>query len=144
MIAVESALRFEEIDVGQTARKRKTATSPEETFGQRLARLRKARGYTQTELGELVGVSQRMVTYYERAADHPPAYLVPKMADALKVTTDELLGVRPVEAEPAPRSTRLWRKLREIEKLPVGDRKAVLKILDGLLVRQKLQQGGRR
>lgn len=122
----------------------KAKTSPEETFGQRLARLRKARGYTQTELGELVGVSQRMVTYYERAADHPPTYLVPKLADALKVTTDELLGVRPVEAEPAPRSTRLWRKLREIEKLPGGDRKAVLKILDGLLVRQKLQQGGRR
>jgi hypothetical protein len=126
MIAVPSTLRFEEIDVGQTAVKRKTTTSPEETFD------------------ELVGVFQCMVTYYERAADHPPAHLVPKLAEALKVTTDELLGVRPVEAEPAPRSTRLWRKLREIEKLPVGGRKAVLKSLDGLLVRRKLQHGGRR
>lgn len=79
----------------------------DEAFGERLARLRKTRGYTQTELGEL-------------------------------------LGLNPVEAEPSPRSTRPWRKLREIEKLPVGDRKAVLKILDGLVVRQKLQQGGRR
>ena len=144
MTGVAIPLHFEEIDVGQTARKRKAAAPPEETFGERLARLRKARGYTQTELGELVGVSQRMVTYYERAADHPPAYLVPKLAEALKVTTDELLGVRPVEAEPAPRQTRLWRKLREIEKLPAGDRKAVMKLLDGLLVRQRLQQGGRR
>ena len=144
MTGVAIPHHFEEIDVGQTARKRKAAAPPEETFGERLARLRKARGYTQTELGELVGVSQRMVTYYERAADHPPAYLVPKLAEALKVTTDELLGVRPVEAEPAPRQTRLWRKLREIEKLPAGDRKAVMKILDGLLVRQRLQQGGRR
>jgi len=144
MIAVESALRFEEIDVGQTARKRKAATSPEETFGQRLARLRKARGYTQTELGEMLGLSQRMMTYYEREGGRPPAHLLGPMADALGVTVDELLGLNPVEAEPAPRSTRLWRKLREIEKLPVGDRKAVLKILDGLLVRQKLQQGGRR
>jgi transcriptional regulator with XRE-family HTH domain len=141
MNAVAMSCGFEEILVGETARKKKT---PEETFGERLARLRKARGYTQTELGEMVGVSQRMMTYYERAADHPPAYLLPKLAQALGVTADELLGLRPVEAKPVPRNTRLWRKLREIEKLPAGERKAVMKILDGLLVRQKLQSQGTR
>jgi len=38
---------------------------------------------------------------------------------------------------------RWWRKLRDIEKLPPGDRKAILKILDGLLARQKLAGGVR-
>lgn len=142
MNAVTTSCGFEEILVGETARRRKKA--PEETFGQRLARLRKARGYTQTELGERVGVSQRMMTYYERAADHPPAALLPKLAQALGVTADQLLGLRPVEAKPAPPNTRLWRRLREIEKLPPGERKAVMKILDGLLTRQKLQSQGTR
>lgn len=141
MNAVATTCGFEEILVGETARRKK---APEETFGERLARLRKARGYTQTELGEMVGVSQRMMTYYERAADHPPAYLLPKLAQALGVTADQLLGLRPAEAKPAPRNTRLWRKLREVEKLPPGERKAVMKILDGLLVRQKLQSQGTR
>jgi hypothetical protein len=40
---------------------------------------------------------------------------------------------------PPPRHTRLWRKLREIEKLPEADRKAVLRLVDALLAKQKLE-----
>jgi len=125
------------------ARKKKTLIPSEETFGQRLARLRKARGFSQTDLGERVGVSQRVMTYYECQSERPPAHLLATLADALGVSVDELLGVRPVRQTPLPRNTRLWRKLRDIEKLPSGDRKAVLKILDGLLARQKLAGGVR-
>jgi len=125
------------------ARKKKPLPPPEETFGQRLARLRKARGYSQTELGELLGVSQRVMTYYECQTERPPAHLLPHLAEALGITVDELLGVRRGRETPAPRHTRLWRKLREIEKLPAGDRKAVLRVLDGLLARQKLAGGAR-
>jgi len=125
------------------ARKKKTPPPPKEPFGQRLARLRKARGYSQTELGELIGVSQRVMTYYECQSERPPAHLLPGLARLLSVSVDELLGLRPVKDTPAPRNTRLWRKLREVEKLPPGDRKAVLKILDGLLARQKLAEGAR-
>lgn len=124
-----------------TPRTRATAI---ETFGQRLLRLRQARGYSQRELGDRVDVSQRMMTYYERQAEHPPAYLLPRLAEALGVTVDELMGVRPVKEPTAtPRNTRLWRKLRDIEKLPPGDRKAVLKFVDALLVRQRVAGGAR-
>jgi transcriptional regulator with XRE-family HTH domain len=124
--------------------RKKSPPTAEETFGERLARLRKARGFSQTELGEMIGVSQRVMTYYECQSERPPAHLLPLLAEALAVSVDELLGLRPVKATPAPRNTRLWRKLREIEKLPPSDRKAVLKILDGLLARQKLAGGGAR
>ena len=46
--------------------------------------------------------------------------------------------------KPAPRNTRLWRKLREIEELPASDRRAVIKLVDGLLARQKLNARGTR
>ncbi|MBI1950237.1 MAG: hypothetical protein HYS34_02610 [Acidobacteria bacterium] len=60
------------------------------------------------------------------------------------MTADELMGVRPVkEQAAAPRNTRLWRKLRDIEKLPPGDRMTVLKFVDALLVRQKVAGGAR-
>src|SRR6266850_7260006 len=103
---------------GPTAVTLMRRAQPAETFGQRLLRLRQARGYSQRELGDRVGVSQRMMTYYEREAEHPPAYLLPRLAEALGVSVDELMGVRPVkEPAAAPRNT-LWRKLRDIEKLP--------------------------
>jgi len=124
-------------------RKKKPLTPPEESFGQRLARLRKARGFSQTDLGEVVGASQRAMSYYERQTERPPAHLLPKLAEALGVTVDQLLGLRPARETPTPRHTRLWRKLRDIEKLPAGDRKAVLRVLDGLLARQKLAGGAR-
>jgi transcriptional regulator with XRE-family HTH domain len=123
---------------------RRARAAATESFGERLLRLRQARGYSQRELGDRVGVSQRMMTYYERQAEHPPAYLLPRLAEALGVTVDELMGVRPVK-EPAatPRNSRLWRKLRDVEKLPPGDRKAVLKFVDALLVRQRVVGGAR-
>jgi hypothetical protein len=84
------------------------------------------------------------MTYYEREAEHPPAYLLPRLAEALGVSVDELRGVRPFkEQAPGPRNTRLWRKLRDIERLPPGDRKAVQKFVDALLVRQKVAGGAR-
>ena len=114
--------------------------SPEsETFGERLARLRKAAGYTQTELGDLLGVSQRVVTYYERESERPPSHLLPRLADALKITVDELVRHQQLKKEPAPKHSRLWRKLRAIEKLGEADRKAVIRFIDALLARQQLE-----
>jgi transcriptional regulator with XRE-family HTH domain len=144
---LESAVRLDrwrELPVGARARKTTHQAEPEESFGERLARLRKARGFTQTELGETLGVSQRVMTYYERESERPPAYLLARLAEALDVTVDELLGRRPLKGPPPPRNSRLWRKLREIEKLPAPDRKAVLRMVDGLLARQKLNEKGNR
>jgi transcriptional regulator with XRE-family HTH domain len=100
---------------------------------------RKARGFTQTELGEFLGVSQRVVTYYERESGRPPAHLLPRLADALNVTVDELVGYERLKEARAPRNARLWRKLREIEKLGEADRKAVLRFVDALLAKQRLE-----
>ena len=111
-----------------------------ETFGQRLVRLRKARGFTQTELGQLVATTQRMIAYYEREdARRPPAHLLPGLARALKVSVDELVGYAEIKEAHVPRNTRLWRKLRAIEKLSEADRRAVLRFVDALLVKQRLE-----
>ena len=61
-------------------------------FGPRLAALRKAAGFTQTAFAQEVGVSQRMMAYYEGASAHPPSALLPAMAAALGVSVDALLG----------------------------------------------------
>jgi DNA-binding XRE family transcriptional regulator len=49
-------------------------------FGKRLSALRKQAGYTQTELAQELGVSQRMISYYEGDTDYPPVGLLPNLA----------------------------------------------------------------
>ena len=110
---------------------------PEESFGERLARIRKARGYSQYTLADEIGISQRMVAYYEAQTGRPPAHLLPKIAEVLDVTADELLGISELKDAEGARNSRLWRKLRQVEKLPPSDRRALLKMLDALLAQNR-------
>jgi transcriptional regulator with XRE-family HTH domain len=84
--------------------KKKPAT-PSAHFGARLAELRKAAGYTQVQLADEIGISQRMISYYEKTDDHPIAKVLRHFAQALEVSTDELLGVAPMSGKPT-RKTR--------------------------------------
>jgi transcriptional regulator with XRE-family HTH domain len=68
-----------------------------ESFGERLARLRQAAGYSQRELARELEISQRMVAYYEGETEYPPAHLLPMLAQALGVSTDQLLGLEPTK-----------------------------------------------
>ena len=111
--------------------KRTTVTAKD--FGKRLASLRKELGLTQTELGEKVGVSCRVIAYYEGETHYPPAHLIEPLAKALKVSTDELLGVKIIKQQRDPQHAALWRRLKKIESLPKRDQKALLHYLDALV-----------
>jgi transcriptional regulator with XRE-family HTH domain len=108
-----------------------------EPFGGRLAEIRKARGFSQRDLSAELGISQRMIAYYESQSERPPAHLLPKIAAILRVSADQILGIRPLKEKEAVKHLRLWRKLRQVETLRPGDRRALLKMLDALLAQQK-------
>ena len=103
-----------------------TPTADQETFGKRLARLRRAAGYSQRDLAPEIDISQRMLAYYEAQTDHPPAHLLSKLADALGITADQLLGRQRIPERSSPKNQRLLRQLRVVEKLPPRARQAVL------------------
>ena len=102
-------------------------------FGDRLAEIRKSRGLTQAELGAAVGVSNRVIAYYELESKQPPGAMLADLARALRVSVDELLGAKPIKDQTRPRTARLMKRLRRVEDLPPADQKAVLKYLDALL-----------
>ncbi len=113
-------------------RRRKQDTTTEE-FGPRLARLRQARGLTQEELGAAVGLSNRMVAYYERHDAQPPGAVLANFAEALKVSADALLGREPVKEGTSPRTARLLKRLKKVEELPPADQRTVLKLVNALV-----------
>jgi transcriptional regulator with XRE-family HTH domain len=128
--------------VAATAAKSAKAAKQEGlSFGERLASLRKAAGFTQVELAAELGVSQRMVAYYESPAATPPANLLPQIAAALGVSIDELFGVgakrRLVKQDG---DSRLRRRLLAIEKLDVAEKRQVLQVIDALIERGQLKR----
>lgn len=110
-------------------------------FGERLAALRKAAGFTQVELAAELGISQRMVAYYESPQAAPPANLLPAIATTLGVSIDELFGRagkrRLVKQDG---DSRLRRRLLAIEKLDPAEKRQVLQLIDAFIERGQLKR----
>lgn len=101
-------------------------------FGARLIALRKSSGLTQTQLGEAVGATKRVIAYYETDGGQPPGAMLPTLAETLGVSVDELLGTKPIKKQEAPKTVRLMNRLRRVEELSPTDQRAVLKYIDTL------------
>ncbi len=121
----------------------------DETMGQRLARLRKERGFTQVELAAKIGIVQSLMTSYEcdRLRMHPE--MVIRFALALGVSSDELLGVPSKKSardstEATALSLKLVKRLQKIERLPATQQKALLHTIDVFLLgSQQDERSGR-
>ncbi|MGH9968978.1 MAG: helix-turn-helix domain-containing protein [Pyrinomonadaceae bacterium] len=71
--------------------RKSTKTRPPQ--GMRLAELRKAAGLSQYELARYVGVPQPNIAFWEQSEKPPRSDVLPKMADALGVSVEDLLIV---------------------------------------------------
>lgn len=61
-------------------------------FDERLKSLREEKGLTQVQLSELTGITTRQIQKYESGQSRPRLDAADKLAKALNVSTDELLG----------------------------------------------------
>lgn len=52
---------------------------------------RRAKGFTQQSLAEQMGVTQGAVSQWEKETTHPSAKLMPKLANILEITVDEIV-----------------------------------------------------
>lgn len=105
-------------------------------FGQRLQAARSEVGLTQRELAERVGVTQRVIAYWERESVGLKADQLTALADALGTSIDSLIG-RTTEAKrrggPVGRARRLF---DDINALPRGQRQQVLDMVETILAGQ--------
>ncbi len=106
----------------------------QEPFGKRLAKLRKSAGYSQRALAAELNISYRVIAYYEGETTYPPAHLLPQLAKALGISTDQILGVEKIkESNSMIRDNRLWRRFSQVEKLPASERRPIIQIIDAVL-----------
>ena len=64
----------------------------QETFGEKVARLRKAKQMTQARLAQIMQVTDETVSSWENDAAYPEITSLPLLAETLGVTTDRLLS----------------------------------------------------
>lgn len=116
----------------------KRKNSQDQGFGARLSRLRKEADYTQQELTQEIGVSRRMIDYYEGETERPPTTLLPELAEALGATTDALPGVAALKKAAKP-ERRLQRRMQQIEKMNPREKRQVLRLIDAFIERNQLR-----
>jgi transcriptional regulator with XRE-family HTH domain len=97
-------------------------------FGKRLVELRKTHGLTQYDLADLIGTTQRTISYYKNEGGRPQALVMAHLARALNVSTDELLGMKKGARTSQSRKTaanhedpeirRVWKKFQQLLTLP--------------------------
>ena len=73
-----------------------------ETIGNRIAKFRKAKGMTQEDLANHMGVSSQAVSKWENDASCPDISLLPQLCKVLGITTDELLTGKNDEVKMIP------------------------------------------
>ena len=101
----------------------------DETPGERLARIRRERGFTQRELAGRTGLIQTLVSDYERGKLRLNADMLLRFATALEVSTDELLQPGGPKAARKP-SRKVLRRLEQIEGLPARQQITLLRTID--------------
>lgn len=103
-----------------------------EALGARIAEARKAKGMTQVELAEELGVAQQTLAHYEVGRVRVPASLLPQIARALAVTVEELIGEQspPSKRGPVPR---LLQQIERIQRLPKSRQRFVMEMIDTAL-----------
>jgi transcriptional regulator with XRE-family HTH domain len=104
-----------------------------ESFGQRLARIRKEKGLTQSELASKMGLVQALISEYERDKIRAHHEMVARFALALEVSSDELLGLDSPKQKHKSPGLRLQKRMLQIEGLPRHQQKIILRTIDTFL-----------
>ena len=87
-------------------------------LGQRLTELRQSAGLTQTQLATSIGVHPSNIGYWELSGTPPRGEILPKLAQRLGVSVDELLGVTPPKPKKQAAKGRLQLVFESAAKLP--------------------------
>lgn len=127
MQAVLTAELLDSSAMGRPAQRQRPA------YGQHLTALREAAGLTQIQLAAKLQLPQSNITYWERSDKPPRGEVLPRLADALGVTADELLGVTPPKPKRQPAKGKLHQVFESAAKLPRRQQQKIAEVVEALV-----------
>jgi len=102
-------------------------------FAERLRLLRQARNITQARLAELLEVSPRVYSRWEKGGNVPHFDTIVKIAGMLQVTLDELSGRQEPPQDLKIRNHQLRQLCQQCDTLPDTDQQASIVMMDSLM-----------
>jgi transcriptional regulator with XRE-family HTH domain len=103
-------------------------------FGEILRKMREDKGLSQQDLAELAGVQASAISHFELGRRLPSFENIRRLADALNVTSDYLLGREVVREVAGPEAAALFRDYRA---LSTEDQQALSKFAEHLAAQKK-------
>ena len=109
-------------------------------FANKLKKLRKERGLSQTDLAQRCNLNLSDISRYERGTVSPTLENFVKIAQALEVSSDTLLFEEGNNSNAPPRNLKLLDRLQEIDSLDKHDQDAVLRLIDAMIAKRKMRE----
>ncbi len=103
-------------------------------IGRKVADLRKDKGISREELGKKVGTSGAVIGRYEREEITPSVEIANKMAKALEVSLDYLVGNTDLEL-----TDKLMNRIKEVARMTYKDQDYVYTLIDAFIAKNKLK-----
>ena len=100
----------------------------------RITELRKQKGWSQSELAKQIQVSREIVGRYERGDAVPSIDIAKRMADALEVSLDYLVGTSEKQL-----NKEMVKRIEDVDKMKPDDKKMIYAFLDAFITKTKLQ-----
>ena len=108
------------------------------TLGTMIAELRKQHGMTQLELAEKMNVTDKAVSKWERDLSCPDVNSLPKLAEILGVSVDELMQSKKEAAEPVSKVQEIMDVAPKAVAMAMGIAVAALTVLNELDVKSAM------
>ena len=107
--------------------------------GEKIRELRKERGLNQDQLAELASLNRVTIAKYESGRVEPGAHALSRIADALEVSTDVLLGRsdEPVKKQEEPQTPQIRIVSSMMENLPQETQDQIVAIVEAVVTHQK-------
>ena len=109
------------------------------SFGQRLAQARQEAGLSQEQLAEILGTTQRVISYWERERVALRADQLTALADSLGATTDFLLGRDSPRRRGGGPTGKAKRLFEAVSRLPRHQQEKVFAILEPYIAQHTSQ-----
>lgn len=114
------------------------SSPPEKHFADRLREARELRKMSQSELAEKTGFQASAISHFETARRAPSFDNLKRLADALNVSVDYLLGREDKSESSGPLAQQLF---RDFSKMSEADQENLAKIAEMLADKNKKRRG---
>lgn len=109
-------------------------------LGQRLVELRQTAGLTQMQLAERLGIHHSNIAFWELSGTPPRGEVLPRMAAALGVSVDALLGVTPPKPKRQAAKGRLQLVFEAAATLPRRQQEKIAEFVEAFVAQHQKEK----